>query len=89
MHEYAPLAVTLVAIFAGILLNRSDTRATDAKIEALRLELKGIRLELKGDIADLRSTLNERLVVIESDLRAFYQITGELKWRLDAIEKRH
>ena len=78
MHEYAPLAITLVAIFAGILLNRSDLKGMEAKLEA-------VRLELKTEIAGLRSQVTERLSVIEGDLRSFYQITGELKGRIDTV----
>ena len=29
MHEYAPLTITLVAIFAGILVNKSDIKGVE------------------------------------------------------------
>ena len=84
VHEYAPLAITPVAIFAGILINKSDLK-----------DFKGDMKELKADMlarfdrTDKRiDDINSRLLVIESDFRQFFSITGELRGRMDALEKR-
>ena len=77
MQEYAPLAITLVAIFAGMLVNKSDLHSLKADILA--------RFERTDKQID---NVNAGLLVIEADLRQFYSITGELKGRMDAVEKR-
>ncbi len=88
MHEYAPLAITLVAIFAGILFNKHDLSnlKTDQKdgLDELKAEVnRGFeRVDKQFD------EVNARLLVIEADLRQFYSITGELKARVDGLEKR-
>ncbi len=84
MHEYAPLAITLVAIFAGILVNKSDLNSLKADMNT-RFE----RVDKQFDRVDKRiDELNSRLLGIEADLRQFYSITGELKGRVDLLEKR-
>jgi hypothetical protein len=82
MHEYLPFAITLVVILAGILFNRAD-------LGSLRLELNGRLDKLDQRIDKMEQRIDQRLLVIEGDLRAFYQITGELKGRIDTLEKRH
>ncbi len=88
MHEYAPLAITLVAIFAGILFNKHDKSSLKADqkngLDELRTEVnRGFeRVDKQFD------EVNSRLLAIEADLRQFYAITGELKARVELLEKR-
>jgi chaperonin cofactor prefoldin len=84
VHEYAPLAITLVAIFAGILVNKSDLNSLKADMTAgfERVDKQFERVDKQID------AVTERLLTIEADLRQFYSITGELKGRVDALEKR-
>jgi type II secretory pathway component PulJ len=77
VHEYAPLAITLVAIFAGILVNKYDLNSLKADMNA-RFERTDKQFE----------EVNRRLLAIEADLRQFYSITGELKARVELLEKR-
>ncbi len=63
MHEYAPFAVTLLAILAGILLNRND--------------MKELRADLKGEIGSLRAEMNARLTKIQDDLNSFHRSLGQ------------
>ncbi len=88
MHEYAPLAVTLVAIFAGILFNKHDISNLNADqkngLDELRAEVnRGFeRVDKQCD------EVNSLLLAIKADLRQFYSITGELKARVELLEKR-
>jgi len=84
VHEYAPLAITLVAIFAGILVNKVDVSNLKADMKDLKADFK-TRFEQTDKQIDY---LVGRMQVIEADLRQFYAITGELKGRFDGIEKR-
>ena len=77
MHDVVIVGVPLLAILAGILLNRSDAK-----------DLRGEMKDIRGEMKDLRSELLARFNVLESDMRQFYHLTGELKGRIDAIEKR-
>ncbi len=73
MHDVIIVAVPLIAILAGILLNRSD--------------IKELRSDVRGDIASLRSETLGRLDRIDADLRQFYSVSG-LEGRIDEISKR-
>ncbi len=74
MHDVIIVAVPLIAILAGILLNRSD--------------IKELRSDVRGDIASLRSETLGRLDRIDADLRQFYSVSGKLEGRIDEISKR-
>jgi predicted nuclease with TOPRIM domain len=91
VHEYAPLAITLVAIFAGILVNKSDLNSLKVDIAARfeRTDKQFERVDKQFERVDRQiEAVTDRLLTIESDLRQFYSITGELKGRVDALEKR-
>lgn len=74
MHDVIIVAVPLIAILAGILLNRSD--------------IKELRSDVRGDIASLRSETLGRLDRIVADLRQFYSVSGKLEGRIDEVFKR-
>lgn len=74
MHDVIIVAVPLIAILAGILLNRSD--------------IKELRSDVRGDIASLRSETLSRLDRIDADLRQFFAVSGKLEGRIDEIAKR-
>jgi hypothetical protein len=44
--------------------------------------------ELRGELKDLRLEMNRRFDDIDAELRYFHGVTGELKGRIDTIEKR-
>ena len=81
MHDVIVVGIPLIAILAGILFNRSDT--------------KELRAEMTDEFNSFRSEVNTRfnrvddhLGRIDADLRQFYHLTGKLEARVDSIEKR-
>ncbi len=85
MHEYAPFAVTLLVILAGILLNRNDTKELRAEIGSLRSELKGdigslrteLKTEFRSEIGSFRAEVNAKLTKIQDDLNSFHRSLGQ------------
>jgi len=77
MHDVVVVGVPLLAIFAGILFNRSD--------------FKDLRAEMNArfnKVDDRFNKIEDRLAGIDADLRQFYPLTGKLEGRVDAIKKR-
>ena len=79
MHDAIAVGLPLLAIFAGILFNRSDIRE-------LRKEIAALGNEVRTEIAVLRSEMYGRfdkvakqLDGIKGDLRQFYRLTAS--WR--------
>ena len=88
MHDVIIVGVPLLAILAGVLFNRNDTK--DMRLE-MRAELKDIRAESKDLRAEMNARFNkldDHLGRIDADLRQFYHLTGKLEASMDAIEKR-
>jgi hypothetical protein len=88
MHDIVVVGVPLIAIFAGILFNRSD-------VKELRIELKDLRGEMltrfnriDGEVSSRFDRVDDHLGRIDADLRQFYHLSGKLEGRLDAVEKR-
>ncbi len=77
MHDIVIVGVPLIAILAGILFSRSDTRD-------LRGELKDLRME----ITSCFNKVEDHLGRIDADLRQFCHLTGKLEARMDGFEKR-
>ena len=76
MHEYMPLAVTLIAIFAGILLNRRD-------YGLLREDMNQ-----RFDRVDKRlDRIDNRLDRVGNDLREFYGSNRKLEGRVDELSR--
>ena len=92
MHEYAPFAVTLVAILAGILLNRNDVKELRAEIGSVRTDLKAeigsVRTELKAEIGSFRAEMNARLTKIQDDLNGFHRSLGQHDKAIEILEKK-
>ncbi len=78
MHDIVIVGIPLVAILAGILFNRNDTKE-------LRSELHSLRSEMTSAF----NKVDSRFESIHADLRQFYHLTGKLEGRIEAIEKRH
>jgi hypothetical protein len=77
MHDIIIVGVPLLAILAGILFSRGDTRD-------VRLEISGLRSEMNARHAEVMNRFSQ----IDSDLRQFYHLTGKLEARMDTLEKR-
>jgi len=63
MHEYAPLAITLVAIFAGILVNKADLK-----------ELKADMVARFADINTRFDRIEAKQDRMQADLAEFYRV---------------
>ncbi len=65
MHEYAPLAITLVAIFAGILVNKNNLKELKADLSSRfdRMEAKQDRVQ--ADLSEFHRVLGQHDKVIE------------------------
>jgi len=85
MHEYAPFAVTLLVILAGILLNRNDTKELKAELKG---DIATLRSELKSDIGSLRIELNAKLSKIQDDLNSFHRSLGQHDKAIEILEKK-
>jgi hypothetical protein len=64
VHEYAPLAITPVAIFAGILFNKHD-------ISNLKVDIIGRMEQNEKHTEKHLDEIHARLLVIEADRRQF------------------
>ncbi len=88
MHDVVAVGIPLIAILAGILFSRSDTKdlrnEIRSEIKELHNEIKDVRAEIK----DLRREMNDHLGRIDADLRQFYHLTGSLESRVDNLEKK-
>jgi hypothetical protein len=91
MHDIVIVGIPLLAILAGILFNRSDSKDIRSEIRDVRSEIKDVRSEGKDLRSEMQSGFNridDHLGRIDADLRQFYHLTGKLEARMDAIEKR-
>ena len=99
MHEYVPFAITLVAILAGILLNRNDVKELRAELRAeigtVRGEIGTLRGDVRGEIGTLRSDINSfraemnaRLTKIQDDLKGFHRSLGQHDKAIEILEKK-
>ena len=61
MHEYIPVAITLIAILGGVLMNRSDVHQLRAEMRAelkeVRTDIQSLRTETRAEIKDVRSEI--------------------------------
>jgi hypothetical protein len=88
MHEYAPLAITLVAIFAGILVNKADLKELKVDMDRRFIEVYGRfdRLEAQMDIRFTRvETKQDRM---QADLSEFHRVLGQHDKAIEILEKR-
>ena len=77
MHDVVVVGIPLVAILAGILFNRADTK-----------ELRAEMIARFNRMEDRLNKMDDHLGRIDADLRQFYHLTGKLEARVDAIDKR-
>jgi len=77
MHDVVVVGIPLIAILAGILFSRSDSKD-------LRGEVKDLRSEMLARF----SKVEDHLGRIDADLRQFYHLTGKLEARMDSLDKR-
>ena len=84
MHDVISVGLPLLAIFAGILLNRSDAKELRGEIKDVRGEIKDVR----GEIKELRGEINARFNAVDAELRYFHGVTGKLDGRIEALEKK-
>jgi hypothetical protein len=84
MHDVVVVGIPLIAILAGILFNRSDSKD-------LRGELRDMRSDMQARFTDVQarfSKMDDHLGRIDADLRQFYHLTGKLEARMGAFDKR-
>ena len=84
MHDVVTVGLPLIAILAGILLNRSDVKDLRGEIKGVLAEIKDVRAEIK----ELRGEMNARFNAVDAELRYFHGTTGKLDGRVEALEKR-
>ena len=77
MHDVVIVGIPLIAILAGILFGRNDSRD-------LRAEIRDLRSDMKASF----SRVDDHLGRIDADLRQFYHLTGKLEARMDSFDKR-
>ncbi len=71
MHDVVVVGIPLIAILAGILFSRSDTKDLRSEI---RSEIRDLRNEIRdtrAEIKDLRREMNDQLGRIDANLRQF------------------
>ena len=77
MHDALNIGVPVVAILAGILLNRAD-------VKELRQEMQ----RSFGAVDRRFDAVNARFDAIDAELRYFQGFTGKLDGRIESLEKR-
>lgn len=84
MHDIITVGVPLIAILAGVLFNRSDSKDIRTELGALRSEMN----TRFGEMTNRFNKVEDHLGRIDADLRQFYHLTGKLEARMDSLEKR-
>ena len=74
MHDIVIVGVPLIAILAGIMLNRQD--------------VSSLRTDLRSEIGSLRSEMNGRFDSIQRDMREFYGEQARHDVRIAALEQK-
>jgi uncharacterized membrane protein (DUF106 family) len=88
MHEYIPVVVTLIAIFAGILMNKADLRE-------LKADMKDYKTDMNARFSDLKAYMDVRFERLEAkqdrmqaDLSEFHRVLGQHDKAIEILEKR-
>ena len=84
MHEYAPLAITLVAIFAGILMNKADSREIKTDLQEMKTEMNRRFSEVNARFDRLEAKQDH----VQADLSEFHRIMGQHDKAIEILEKR-
>jgi hypothetical protein len=91
MHDVIVVGIPLLAIMAGILMNRQDVNLLRGEIGGLRSELHSevgsLRSELHSEIGGLRSEMNARFDSIQRDMREFYAELARHDTRIAVLEQ--
>ncbi len=85
MHDIFTIGIPVLAILAGILLNRSDVKELRNE---MRSELASLRSSFQSEIKELRSEMNRRFDAVDAELRYFHGKIGAHEARLDLLEKK-
>ncbi len=88
MHEYLAPATLLIAILAGIWLNRRDYTVLKTNMDEKFADAKAETNRRFDEVSRRFDEVNRRLGLIETDQKQFYAVTGKLDGRLDEIAKR-
>ena len=85
MHDTFTIGIPVLAILAGILLNRSDVKELRNE---MRSEMASLRSSVQSEIKELRSEMNRRFDAVDAELRYFHGKIGAHEARLDLLEKK-
>ena len=81
MHDLIIVGVPLLAIFAGILFNRSDVKELRAEMrQGFNDQRTGVRQDItavRQEVQELRSEMNGRFNAIDAELRYFHGFMGQ------------
>ena len=103
MHDIFTIGIPVLAILAGILLNRSDVKELRnemrselgsvrneirSELGSVRGEMGSLRSSFQSEIRDLRSEMNRRFDAVDAKLRYFHGKIGAHEARLDLLEKK-
>ena len=103
MHDTFTIGIPVLAILAGILLNRSDVKELRNEMRSelgnvrnemrndsgsVRGEMGSLRSSLLSEIKELRSEMNRRFDAVDAELRYFHGKIGAHEARLDLLEKK-
>ena len=92
MHDTFTIGIPVLAILAGILLNRSDVKELRnemrSELGGVRNEMGSLRSSVQSEIRDLRSEMNRRFDAVDAELRYFHGKIGAHEARLDLLEKK-
>ena len=92
MHEYIPVMVLVVGLFAGIWLNRRDFSELKADMNRqhgeLRADMNRQNGELRADMNRKFDEVNRRLDRIDGDLKEFYGADKQMEGRMNELSAR-
>jgi len=81
MHDIITVGLPILVILFGILLNRAD-------IKDLRAEINTRFDKFRDEINARFDAINARFDAVDAELRYFHGLTGEIKGRIESLEKR-
>ena len=92
MHDVLITGIQTLVILIGILMNRASIRGVrremNAGFDIVSGEFKGLRAEMNSHFDKMDSKIDARFDKIDAGLRYLHGTIGELRGRIDMIEKR-
>ncbi len=89
MHDTFTIGIPVLAILAGILLNRSDVKELRnemrSELASVRSEMASLRSSVQSEIKELRSEMNRRFDAVDAELRYFHGKIGAHEAWLDLL----